>query len=230
MVSLGWSIFAALLLTVTSLLLLIASDWRLSIGALAVQYLGTFILVSQEWPVVMALTRLIAGWMAGAVLAMALASLPRQGSARRDTGISQEMQASRNTQPAPTLRTGRFARGLQAWLGMAPGPVFYLLVGLLTGLMAFSQLPRLVDWIPEISLAQAWGSLILIELGILKLGFATRPLHATLGLLSLFSGFDILYAAINDAPLIAGLSAAVNLGLALVGAYLLLAPYMEPNE
>jgi len=218
MASSGWSILAALLLTFTSLLLLIASDWRLSIGALAAQYLGTFILVSQEWPVVMALTRLIAGWMAGAVLAMALASLPRQNAARQDTPF------------LPATRASWVRRGLQSWLGQAPGPVFYLLVELLVGLMAFSQLPRMVDWIPEISLAQAWGSLILIDLGVLKLGFATRPLHATLGLLSLFSGFEILYAAINAIPLIAGLSAAVNLGLALVGAYLLLAPYMEPNE
>jgi hypothetical protein len=214
-VSLGWSIFAAFLLTATSLLLLIANDWRLSIGALALQYVGTFILVGQEWPVVMALTRLIAGWMAGAVLGMALVSLPRASEARRD------MEA-----PGASKITGR----LQAWLGLAPGPVFYLLSALLVGLTAFSQLPRIQDWIPTISLAQAWGSLILIGLGILKLGFSTRPLHATLGQLSMFSGFEILYAAITDAPLIAGLSAAVNLGLALVGAYLLLAPYMEPNE
>lgn len=218
MASLGWSLFAALLITLTALLLLIASDWRLSIAALAIQYVGAFILVSQEWPVVMAVTRLIAGWMAGAVLAMALVSLPRQSEGRRD------MEA------ASTPRASRIRGRLQSWFGLAPGPVFYLLISLLSGLMAFSQLPRLLSWIPEINLAQGWGSLILITLGVLKLGFASRPLHATLGLLCLFSGFEILYAAISDAPLVAGLSAAIELGLALVGAYLLLAPYMEPNE
>jgi hypothetical protein len=48
-----------------------------------------------------------------------------------------------------------------------------------------------------------------------------------LGLLTVLSGFEILYAAVETATLVAGLLAAINLGLALVGAYLLAAPSLE---
>lgn len=211
-------VLAALLVTFTGLLLLIASDWRLSIGALAVQYIGIFILVGQEWSLVMALTRLVAGWMAGAVLAMAIVGLPPQ------TGSPKDLETP------PTTARGRIRRRLQAWIGLSPGPIFYILVALLVMLAAFSQLPRVLVWIPELSLAQAWGGLVLVGLGLFKIGFSARPLHSTLGLLTLFAGFEILYAAINNAALPAAISAAVSLGLALAGAYLMMAPYMEPNE
>lgn len=213
-------ILAAGLVTFTGLLLLIASDWRLSLTALGLQYVGIFILIGQEWSLVMAATRLLAGWMAAAVLGMALLSLPHPSEPGRaaPTGGSRR-RAAQNT-----------VRRLQTWFDLSPGSLFYGLTALLVGLAAFSQLPRLQVWLPQLSLAQGWGSLILIFLGLLKTAYAAHPLHTSLGLLSLFSGFEILYAAINNTPLTAGLSAAVCLGLALVGAYLILAPHMEPNE
>lgn len=219
-------ILAAGLVTLTSLLLLIASDWRLSLAALGLQYVGIFIFITQEWSLVMAATRLLAGWMAAAVLGMALLSLPQPTPRRSDP------EASRRRTARDAALTGalRGARRLSAWLDLSPGPIFYGLAALLVGLAALSQLPRLQDWLPELSTAQTWGSLVLIFLGLLKTSYSAHPLHTTLGLLSLFSGFEILYAAINDTPLTAGLSAAVCLGLALVGAYLIVAPYMEPNE
>jgi hypothetical protein len=48
-----------------------------------------------------------------------------------------------------------------------------------------------------------------------------------LGLLTVLSGFEILYSAVEVSALVTGLLAGVNLGLALVGAYLLLAPTLE---
>ena len=45
-----------------------------------------------------------------------------------------------------------------------------------------------------------------------------------IGLLTFLSGFEILYAALENSVLVAGLLAAINLGLALVGAYLASAP------
>jgi hypothetical protein len=51
-----------------------------------------------------------------------------------------------------------------------------------------------------------------------------------LGLLTVLSGFEILYAAVESSILITGLLAAVTLGLAVVGAYLLTAPTMEESS
>jgi hypothetical protein len=65
---------------------------------------------------------------------------------------------------------------------------------------------------------------------LLHLGLTAQPLRVVLGLLTVLSGFEILYAAVESATLVAGLLAAVNLGLALVGAYLLVAPGLERVE
>ena len=65
------------------------------------------------------------------------------------------------------------------------------------------------------------GAMLLIGMGLLHLGVTTRPLRVLLGLLTTLSGFELLYAAVENSVLVAGLLALVTLGLALVGAYLL---------
>jgi hypothetical protein len=52
----------------STLYLLLSQNWRMSIFALAVQYLAVFLLISQVWPFGLAAVKLVAGWMAGAVL------------------------------------------------------------------------------------------------------------------------------------------------------------------
>ena len=48
-------------------------------------------------------------------------------------------------------------------------------------------------------------------------------------LLTALAGFEIIYAAIETSVLVTGLLAGINLGLALVGAYLIISPTMEPS-
>lgn len=67
---------AAALVFLTGLVLLIARDWRLSIGALAIQYAGVLVLVGSTWPIETAVVKLVAGWMAGAVIGVAMLNLP----------------------------------------------------------------------------------------------------------------------------------------------------------
>jgi hypothetical protein len=67
------------------------------------------------------------------------------------------------------------------------------------------------------------GSLVLIGMGVLHLGLSARVLRVTIGLITVLSGFEILYAAVENSVLVAALLAVINLGLALVGAYLMLA-------
>jgi hypothetical protein len=62
------SLLAIVVLVMSSLFLLLSQNWRWSIIALAIQYLAVFILVLQVWPVGLAAVKLVAGWMAGAVL------------------------------------------------------------------------------------------------------------------------------------------------------------------
>ena len=69
--------------------------------------------------------------------------------------------------------------------------------------------------------------MILIGIGLLHLGMTTHPMRVILGLLTVLSGFEILYASLEKLVLVAGLQAVITLGLALVGAYLLAVPRME---
>jgi hypothetical protein len=54
----------------TSTAILISRDWRISLAALAVQYLAMFLLVTRHLPFAMGSAKLITGWMAVAVLGM----------------------------------------------------------------------------------------------------------------------------------------------------------------
>lgn len=72
--SLAW--LAVLLVGGTATGMLLARDWRWSLGFLAAQYLGAAILASAHWPVGMAAAFLVAGWMSIAALGMTLTAAP----------------------------------------------------------------------------------------------------------------------------------------------------------
>jgi hypothetical protein len=110
------------------------------------------------------------------------------------------------------------------------GIPFRLVATGLVVLVVFGVAPGLSAWAAPISPAQAWGALLLISMGLLNLGLGAETLPSVLGLLTILAGFEILYAAVEASTLVAGLLATVNLGASLVGAYLLLAPSMEPSE
>jgi hypothetical protein len=74
------------------------------------------------------------------------------------------------------------------------------------------------------------ASLILIGMGLLHLGITSYILRVVIGLMTVLSGFEIIYAAVEGSVLVAGLLAVINLGLALVGAYLLIAEHAREEE
>ncbi|HEY3474177.1 MAG TPA: hypothetical protein VGK56_06165 [Anaerolineales bacterium] len=67
------------------------------------------------------------------------------------------------------------------------------------------------------------GSLLLIGMGLLHLAMSTQMLRVAMGLMTVLSGFEIIYATVEGSVLVAALLAVINLGLALVGSYLLIA-------
>jgi hypothetical protein len=100
---------------------------------------------------------------------------------------------------------------------------FRLFAGGVVVVLISAVSPRVENVIPGIGLQVVSGSLILIGMGILHLGMTAKPFRVILGLLTVFSGFESLYAALESSILIAAMLSTVNLGLALVGAYLLTA-------
>jgi hypothetical protein len=62
------STLAVIAIAISTLLLLLSQNWRWSIVALAFQYLAVFALILLVWPLGLAAVKLVAGWMAGAIL------------------------------------------------------------------------------------------------------------------------------------------------------------------
>lgn len=189
---------AVLIAFLTASILIISWDWRVSIAALSIQYLSVLALVSLSWPFEIAVVKLVAGWIAGTVLALAILNSPR------------EIARS----PALTLSE----------------IIFRIMAVLLAGLFAYSGGANLIALLPEISLPQAQGGMMLISLGLLHLALTNHPLRVVIGLLTVFSGFEILYSAVESSILVIGLLASVTLGLAVIGAYLLTAPTLEESN
>ena len=108
----------------------------------------------------------------------------------------------------------------QSWLS---GSLFRIIAAVMVSILATATAPNIVRLLPGIGLAEVTGSLLLMSMGLLLLGLTVQPLRVVIGLLTFIAGFEILYAAVENATLVAALLAVVNLGLALVGAYLLTA-------
>lgn len=203
-------IFGAVVIGFSSLLLLISSNWRWSIVALALQYFGALLLILIEWRIPMAATVVLAGWIACFVLFTVISSLSRgkDDSDNEQNSTINMFDISSQYQPSSAL-------------------LFRLIASGVVGLAVISLVPGLTDWIPGITLEQSLGGLILIGLGLLHLGWTANPFRVITGLLTVLTGFEIFYSAVEISALVAGLLAVVTLGLSLVGAYMIIAPTLE---
>jgi len=198
LVSVTFAWLAVVLLVTTSTGLLLVRDWRWSIILLAVQYLGMFVLTLQQWPIGMASVKVVAGWMAAAILGMT-----RSGITNEDT--SEESFWPR----------GRLFRIFAA-------AIILLIVSVVT--------PSVDNIMADAGFPVTNGSLLLIGMGLLHLGITARILPVTIGLMTVLAGFEILYASVEGSVLVAALLAVINLGLALVGSYLMLASSEQETE
>ena len=97
----------------------------------------------------------------------------------------------------------------------------------MAALLAVAASTRIEAVLPGIGIPVAVGGVLLIAMGLLQLGMTTQVLRVIFGLLTALSGFEILYAAMEGSSLVAALLVVVNLGLGLVGAYLLVASSEE---
>jgi len=189
---------SVVVLFVCALGILLAGNWRWMTGLAALQYIGVFSLVSISWPVEIAVVKLVAGWMATAVLILTFVNIPRSAA---------EAQVR-------THLPGTFFKGFAA---------------LLIGISVFSLVPIALRWFLGATNQQALGGLILLGLGLLQLGLSREGIKVIIGLLTVISGFEILYATLEASVLMTGLLAILNIGIAFVGAYLLLASYLEES-
>ena len=103
------------------------------------------------------------------------------------------------------------------------GRLFRLFAASMVLLIVSSVTPRVDMIMADAGFAVTSGSLLLVGMGLLHLGVSNHILRVTMGLMTVLSGFEILYATVEGSVLVAGLLAIVNLGLAFSGSYLLIA-------
>jgi hypothetical protein len=106
------------------------------------------------------------------------------------------------------------------------GRIFRILAALLVWIVIFSVSQSVMDLL-HVTQATSLGGIILMSMGLLQMGMNSQAARVVIGLLTFLSGFEILYAALENSVLVAGLLAAINLSLALVGAYLASAASMD---
>ncbi len=196
------SLFQSLSVTVLFLCavgILLVKNWRWMTGLLALQYICVLSLVSISWPVEIAVVKLVAGWMATAVLFLTYANIP-------DSAADTKNELS------------------------LPGIFFKGFTALLIGISVYSLVPDALRWFLGATSQQTLGGLLLLGLGLLQLGLSREAIRIVIGVLTVISGFEILYATLEASVLMTGLLAILNIGIAFVGAYLLLASYLEETS
>ena len=80
--------------------------------------------------------------------------------------------------------------------------------------------PGINAWLP-IPYDHLVTGLLMIGMGILQIGFSQMHFRIMLGLLSLFIGFEILYAPLEGSALLAAILAGITLALGLIGSTIL---------
>jgi hypothetical protein len=96
--------------------------------------------------------------------------------------------------------------------------IFKVLANVLIWVIAFlitKSTASIFSLSPEI----VFASFVIFGSGLLQLGLRSKPLSVILGILTVFAGFELLYASLEMSVLINGLLAAINLLIALIGYY-----------
>lgn len=116
-----WVASACLVLTTTGLLL--NRSWRWSLGLLALQYFAAFWLALAYWPLSLAATILVAGWMSVAALGMTHANIKEEPSSETSWpqgGLFRVFAAS-----LVLLTVSALAGSLTSWLPEGPLPLIW---------------------------------------------------------------------------------------------------------
>ena len=109
------------------------------------------------------------------------------------------------------------------------GRLFRLFAAGMVLLIVTATTPGVDTIMADAGYAVTGGSLLLIGMGLLHLSVTDYILRVVIGLMTVLSGFEILYSAVEGSILVAALLAVINLGLALVGAYLMTAENANPE-
>lgn len=101
------------------------------------------------------------------------------------------------------------------------GHAFRWIAVLLVAFVAFAIGRDGWEAIPALEPAAALGAVFLLTLGMLQFGITEDGLRVGAGILTVLTGFEVAYAAVEPSLAVVALLASVHLGVALVVSYLL---------
>jgi hypothetical protein len=189
----GFAWISSALLALTSGLLVVINERRIQTILLAFQYLGVAWLSGLVLPVPVAAVKFVAGILACLILAVSY--------------IGYADPAGSEFEPRGALPSGRIFR----------------LVAVALVITAAWGLGR-SNWmeLPNLRSEAIQGGTFLLALGVLQLGLFIDPSGVGFGLLTLLSGFEIVYSALEPSLAVVALLAMIHLGIAIVVGYLLM--------
>ena len=195
-------------LLAAAFLLVTLTNWRLLVLALGAQYLLLGLMLTRAVPLELAAVKALVGVMICPVLYIT-ARRVRWGH----SGDEPEEE------PLPPV--SRWRGWLSALIG--PGLPVRALAAVLTAVLSLSlalrnPLPVISD--PVAARDLTIGTLSLVLLGLLNVILNENPLKVGIGLLTLLSGFELFYTAIEPTLTLVGLLGFTNLIIALAISYL----------
>jgi hypothetical protein len=202
---------AVILVSITAAGILLTQSATWLVLLLAMQNVGVFLLVAEQWPAPMALSILIAGWISAVVIGW-VAFSPHQTEA-----VSDREEGQIQAHPGVSLFYGKMISAL----------LFRLLAAILVVITMISASPTIIRYVPDTAMSTALGGMVLIGLGLLQLGLSDQPIRVVVGLLTVLAGFEILYSVVEISALVVGLLNLVTMSLAVLGAYFILLPGMD---
>jgi hypothetical protein len=205
-------------LVLTAAIVFLTSDWRLSLTALLVQYLLIGVVLSVSIQIEVAIVRALVGVLAVAILYL---------TARRIQEGKSVVTPEPRLESGPLGTNRRFPRMQVGW---AAGPLG-LPLRLLTVLLVVLALVRLFNnyRLTLVPADTAFVALWLGAMGMVGLILSSDPLRVAPALLTILSGFDLVYASLEPSLAVVGFWSALILLATLAFAYLAIVRDLGPG-
>ncbi len=197
---------------ITAGLLVVFLDWRTSVFALACQTIFAGLLYSQVLPPQIAGVKVVVGLLI--CLQMYVTARQMDGNRKRPAELPEGLRSAQK-QSEGSEPSGSSLRSI-----VPTGFPFRIVAALMVGVIAWqgSLLPELslLEVPPSVGLA----TIGLLALGLLGLGLTEEPLKAGMFLITMLTGFELYYSAVEPALAVIALLAAMDFAVALGACYL----------
>lgn len=205
----------------TAATLVVVADWRVSVFALAVQYVLAGLMFSLILPAQVAGLKVMVGLLICVIFFITARQITPRSAPALEAAPEFEHDESPGEAESPFEEALAAApRAVRRPFSIPLGLPFRLLAALLVALTAWQAAIRPGLALPEVPSTVNLAVYFLGGLGLLVLGLTEQPLKTGMGLLTVLTGFELVYAALEPALAIMALLAAVDFSVALGLSYL----------